>query len=103
VDNATIHQTMWGGVPISDGVDFGQVIIKRTYAGDTNMDGQVNDRDFLNILANMGSVGQWLDGDLNHSGQVTADDLAAAIYVNIVLFLMTKPAIDLVSSWFFKP
>jgi len=36
-------------VPISDGVDFGQVIVKHTYMGDANLDGKVDDRDYLNV------------------------------------------------------
>ncbi|MFI5379946.1 MAG: PA14 domain-containing protein [Tepidisphaerales bacterium] len=78
LDNSKIHQTTWGGLTISDGTNFDQILVKRAYVGDTNLDGVVDQRDYLNILANMGHNGaQWLDGDLDHSGIVTVDDLAA--------------------------
>ncbi|MFI5378941.1 MAG: choice-of-anchor Q domain-containing protein, partial [Tepidisphaerales bacterium] len=77
VDNNMIHQTTWGGTTISDGVNFSQMILKGTYAGDTNLDGKVDQSDYLNIIANMGRIGAtYFEGDLNHDGVVTADDLA---------------------------
>ena len=46
-------------------------------AGDTNLDGIVDQNDYVNIIANMGSTNsQWFLGDLNHDGNVTVDDLA---------------------------
>ncbi|MFI5380341.1 MAG: dockerin type I domain-containing protein, partial [Tepidisphaerales bacterium] len=77
VDNNMIHQTTWSGTTISDGVNFSQMILKGTYAGDTNLDGKVDQSDYLNVIANMGRVGAtYFEGDLNHDGVVTADDLA---------------------------
>ncbi|MFI5381575.1 MAG: choice-of-anchor Q domain-containing protein [Tepidisphaerales bacterium] len=77
VDNNMIHQTTWGGTTISDGVNFSQMILKGTYAGDTNLDGKVDQSDYLNVIANMGRVGAtYFEGDLNHDGVVTMDDLA---------------------------
>ncbi|MFI5380140.1 MAG: Ig-like domain-containing protein [Tepidisphaerales bacterium] len=78
VDNATVHQTVWNNVPLGNGANFKQVLVKRVPIGDTNMDGQVTAADYLNIIANMGRAGaQWLDGDLDHDGVVTVNDLAA--------------------------
>ncbi|MFI5380362.1 MAG: dockerin type I domain-containing protein, partial [Tepidisphaerales bacterium] len=77
VDNNLIHQTSWSGTTISDGVNFSQMILKGTYAGDTNLDGKVDHSDYLNVIANMGRVGAtYFEGDLNHDGVVSADDLA---------------------------
>ncbi|MGA2498308.1 MAG: right-handed parallel beta-helix repeat-containing protein [Tepidisphaeraceae bacterium] len=77
VDNNLIHQTTWNGTTISDGVDFGQIILKGTYAGDTNLDGQVDQSDYLNIVANMGSTSaSYFEGDLNGDVMVTPDDFA---------------------------
>src|SRR5207244_1906940 len=42
LDNRLLHLTSWSNVPISDGADFGQVIVKYTYSGDTNLDNQVD-------------------------------------------------------------
>ncbi|MFI5381776.1 MAG: dockerin type I repeat-containing protein, partial [Tepidisphaerales bacterium] len=77
VDNNVIRQVSWSGTPISNGTDFNQVIIKHTYMGDTNLDGQVTAADYLNVIANQGRTNaQWFDGDFNHDGIVNADDLA---------------------------
>ncbi|MGA2497764.1 MAG: PA14 domain-containing protein, partial [Tepidisphaeraceae bacterium] len=78
LDNGEIHQTVWSGLTISDGTNFDQILVKRAYLGDANLDGVVDQRDYLNVIANLGhSAAQWLDGDLDHNGMVTVDDLAA--------------------------
>ncbi len=77
VDNNLLHQVVWNGTPINNGMDFNQVIVKHTYMGDTNLDGQVTSADYANVIANQGRAGaQWFNGDLNHDGVVNADDLA---------------------------
>ncbi|MGA2496478.1 MAG: dockerin type I domain-containing protein [Tepidisphaeraceae bacterium] len=77
VDNAMIHQTTWDGWTVSDGSNFKQILTKRALLGDTNLDGKVDEQDYLNIIANMGSTNaQWFLGDLNDDGLVTPDDLA---------------------------
>ncbi|MFI5380226.1 MAG: dockerin type I repeat-containing protein, partial [Tepidisphaerales bacterium] len=76
-DNAMIHQTTWDGQTVSDGSSFNQILTKRALVGDTNLDGKVDQADYPNIIANMGRVGAtYLEGDLNHDGVVTVDDLA---------------------------
>ncbi|MFI5381163.1 MAG: dockerin type I domain-containing protein, partial [Tepidisphaerales bacterium] len=76
-DNAMIHQTTWDGQTVSDGTNFKQILTIRALVGDTNLDGKVDQIDYLNIIANMGRVGAtYLEGDLNHDGVVTPDDLA---------------------------
>jgi hypothetical protein len=77
VDNRELHLTKWSNVPISDGVDFSQVIVKYAYLGDANLDGKVDDGDYLNVLSNLGRVGATsINGDLNNDGLVTVADFA---------------------------
>ncbi len=74
VDNALVHLSSFAGQTLGG---FGQILIQATVAGDTNLDGKVDEADYLNIIANMGRTNsQWFLGDLNHDGVVTADDLA---------------------------
>ncbi len=76
-DNALLRLGSWNGHVLTSTAQYTQLLIKYTYAGDTDMDGQVTPRDYLNVIANMGKTNsQWLLGDLNHDGQVTPDDLA---------------------------
>jgi carbonic anhydrase/acetyltransferase-like protein (isoleucine patch superfamily) len=75
VDNTLVQIPSFAGQALA--APFGQVLIKHTYAGDTNLDGQVTAADMVNIVANLGRSGaQWFTGDLNHDGAVTLDDLA---------------------------
>ncbi|MGA2498781.1 MAG: dockerin type I domain-containing protein, partial [Tepidisphaeraceae bacterium] len=77
VDNRMLHLTSWSNVPINDGTDFSQVIVKYTCMGDANLDGKVDQSDYLNIIANMGSTNaSYFEGDLNGDGMVTPDDFA---------------------------
>jgi parallel beta-helix repeat protein len=76
-DNAMIRQTTWNGHTVSDGVNFKQLLTKRTLFGDANLDGRVDEHDELTILTNMGRVGAtYFEGDVNYGGAVTLDDLA---------------------------
>src|SRR6185295_16167431 len=75
VSNSMLHQLTWNGQPISDGVDFAQIIARYTYVGDDTLDGKVDQFDLVNIIANMGRSGaSWLDGDFNLDGLVTLAD-----------------------------
>ncbi len=74
VDNALIHLGSFAGQSL--GGVFSQLLIQQTVAGDANLDGVVDDSDYLAVIANMGRTdGQWFLGDLNGDGVVTADDL----------------------------
>jgi hypothetical protein len=76
-DNAMIRQITWDGRTVSDGVNFKQLLTKRTLFGDANLDGRVDEHDELTILTNMGRVGAtYFEGDVNYGGAVTLDDLA---------------------------
>ncbi|MFI5378490.1 MAG: dockerin type I domain-containing protein [Tepidisphaerales bacterium] len=74
VDNNEIHTLTWNGLTIYDCTDLKQVILIYTYAGDVNLDGQVTEADLVNIIANMGHRGSWLDGDVTGDGWVTQAD-----------------------------
>ncbi len=77
VNNALLHLPTIAGQALAG---FSQVLVKRTVPGDTNLDGQVTQADYVNIIANMGSTNsQWFLGDLNHDGMVTLDDLAVLL------------------------
>jgi hypothetical protein len=64
------YQT-WDGSSVSPS----DVIVKYTYAGDSNLDGKVTFDDFQNFLIGYtGADDRWFTGDFNYSGQVTFDD-----------------------------
>ncbi|MFI5382168.1 MAG: dockerin type I domain-containing protein, partial [Tepidisphaerales bacterium] len=75
VDNALLHLPSFNGHSL--GGVFSQVLVACTVAGDTNLDGVVDELDYLNVLGNMGASGaQWFQGDVNCDGVVNADDIA---------------------------
>ncbi len=77
VDNNRIHAVAWNGLVISDGSDFHQLILMYTYMGDTNLDGRVTESDLVNVIANLGHSGSWLDGDVTGDGWINEADFAA--------------------------
>jgi autotransporter-associated beta strand protein len=57
------------------GISSGQLEIKYTLYGDTNLDGAVNSVDFGNLAANFGKSGKiWDQGDFNYDGTVNSLD-----------------------------
>ncbi|HEX4056058.1 MAG TPA: dockerin type I domain-containing protein [Tepidisphaeraceae bacterium] len=57
------------------GISSGQIEIKYTLYGDTNLDGVVNSIDFGNLAANFGESGKvWDQGDFNYDGTVNSID-----------------------------
>ncbi len=75
VDNALLHLPSFGGQSL--GGVFSQLLIQQTVAGDANLDGIVDDKDYLGVIANMGRTGaQWFMGDLNGDGTVDVGDFA---------------------------
>ncbi len=91
VDNALLHLGSFAGHTLSPG--FGQVLVKYTCLGDTNLDGVVTSADYLNVIANMGKTStQWFLGDLDHSGTVTVDDLSlVTLYLASAASSVTGP------------
>lgn len=58
------------------GVDSTSVLIKFTYAGDSNLDGQVDIRDLYAMAINYNTAGKvWTSGDYNYDGNVNVQDL----------------------------
>ncbi len=52
------------------------ILVKYTYLGDTNLDGQVDSADLANLLAGMnGGLTGWINGDMNYDGRVDAADV----------------------------
>ena len=57
------------------GIASGQIEVKYTLYGDTNLDGTVNSVDFGNLAANFGQSGKvWDQGDFNYDGTVNSID-----------------------------
>jgi len=53
------------------------VLVKLTFAGDSNLDGQVDVTDLGELATNWQSPGDWTDGDFNYDGFVDVSDLGA--------------------------
>jgi hypothetical protein len=71
-DNAVLGKSSFGGQP----VDATSLLIKFTYAGDTNLDGQVTITDLGELASNWQSTSAvWTSGDFNYDGKVTIADL----------------------------
>jgi chitinase len=73
VDNATLGRTSFSGVT---GLTGREVLIKYTYSGDANLDGQVDIGD-LGLLAGawQQSGKTWFDGDFTYNGTIDIGDL----------------------------
>lgn len=66
-------------LPAFDGADlpdFNQVLVKYTYFGDANLDGQVTPSDYAMVDGNIGLGHSWPSGDLNGDGVVNPIDYA---------------------------
>jgi fibronectin-binding autotransporter adhesin len=68
----------FGGTSFTGGT-YSDVVVGYVYAGDANMDGNVNIQDFNQIANNFGSSTSpsWIKGDLNYDGVVNSLDLNA--------------------------
>jgi hypothetical protein len=79
---ASAHRTALGyraslaaGTFLGQTVDDSAVLIRYTYAGDTNLDGKVDLTDFTFLAANFnGANKNWVDGDFNYDGSVDLTD-----------------------------
>jgi hypothetical protein len=72
-DNATFGRATFSGQT----VDATSILIKFTYPGDTNLDGQVDVTDLGSLATNWQTSGDWVKGDFNYDGFVDVSDLGA--------------------------
>lgn len=70
-DNAALGLTSFSGLA----VDSTTVLVKYTFLGDSNLDGQVDITDLGNLATNWQAAGDWLGGDFNFDGTVDITDL----------------------------
>lgn len=64
-------------VNFSSSSESATLLVCRTVAGDTDLDGDVDFTDFLVLSANFGMSGGWTEGDFNQNGTVDFDDFLA--------------------------
>jgi hypothetical protein len=71
-DNVALGMTTFAGMS----VDADSMLVKFTFAGDVNLDGQVTIADLGELATNWQSTAAvWRDGDFNYDGLVTIADL----------------------------
>lgn len=71
-DNQVLQIDSFAGRDVSS---HDNVLLKWTYAGDANLDGQVDIRDLYLLAQSFQSAGLWTSGDFDYSGTVDAIDL----------------------------
>jgi hypothetical protein len=64
-----------GGTFSGIAVDATAVLVKFTYLGDTDLDGDVDVADLGNLASNWQTAGAWTDGDFDYSGSIDVNDL----------------------------
>lgn len=72
-DNAVMNKATFAGQT----VDTSSILIKFTYAGDANLDGQVDVTDLGALATNWQTSNVWTGGDFNYDGFVDVTDLGA--------------------------
>jgi hypothetical protein len=70
-DNAVLGRSTFAGVDI----DSSSLLIKFTYAGDANLDGQVDVTDLGAVATNWQTAAPWTGGDFNYDNFVDVTDL----------------------------
>ena len=70
-DNSVLNKTSFVG----QNVDFSSILIRFTYLGDTDLDGDVDVADLGNLATNWQSAGPWTGGDFDYNGTVDVNDL----------------------------
>ena len=72
LDNRLYEYTEWSG---QTGLDGNEVLVKFTWYGDADMNGEVNYDDYLQWEGGLGGSGTgWLYGDFDYNGEVNYDD-----------------------------
>jgi hypothetical protein len=82
-----------GGTFNGEAVDGSAILLKYTYLGDSNLDGNVNALDFNALASNFGTSvvtgafkPSWTEGDYNFDGTVDSSDFTAmAVNFNLAL------------------
>jgi hypothetical protein len=70
-DNALLGDSSFSG----QSVDGSSVLLKYTFGGDANLDGQVDVTDLGALATNWQQSGVWTGGDFNYDGLVDVSDL----------------------------
>jgi hypothetical protein len=70
-DNAVLGLTSFGGQT----VDSSSVLVKFTYLGDADLDGDVDVGDLGRLATAWQTAGVWTDGDFDYSGSIDVGDL----------------------------
>jgi hypothetical protein len=70
-DNAVLNKATFAGQT----VDASSILIKFTYGGDANLDGQVDVTDLGSLATNWQTSAPWTGGDFDYSGFVDVTDL----------------------------
>ncbi len=65
------------GLGWKDDADNQRILVKYTYYGDANLDGQVNITDLAALATGWQTSGVWVNGDFNYNGFIDITDLAA--------------------------
>jgi hypothetical protein len=72
-DNAALNRSTFGGVSVTTS----QILVGYTFAGDANLDGNVNALDFNALATNFGVGTSWPAGDFTYDGAVDTSDFTA--------------------------
>ncbi len=72
-DNAVLGKTTFAGAS----VDSSTILVKYTFGGDANLDGQVDVTDLGALATNWQTSAPWTGGDFNYDGFVDVTDLGA--------------------------
>jgi hypothetical protein len=70
-DNALLGKSSFAGQPVDDS----SLLVKFTYFGDTDLDGDVDVADLGNLATNWQTSDVWTDGDFDYNGIVNVNDL----------------------------
>jgi hypothetical protein len=70
-DNAVLNASTFAG----EAVDTSSLLVKFTYAGDTDLDGDVDVADLGNLASSWQTNGVWTRGDFDYNGTVDVNDL----------------------------
>jgi autotransporter-associated beta strand protein len=70
-DNAKLNYTTFSGQTVDDS----SVLVKFTYLGDSDLNGQVDVADLGNLASSWQTAADWLHGDFDYNGTVDVNDL----------------------------